>query len=200
MDASTQEFVVTVTKAITPVLTAGLVPLFKPLFDRSIRRRSKAVEALEFISGFLAFDIRSRNRLVVEQTFAAYFRHRYDYDEIVALLSFTNPTKAFTLLKDSRAIVELKPSGSFAFREKFATRANRKKRRIAYFGYYAASVYAALLPVMFSDEVAKQLGFTFVVPLTLWLLTFFSFAIAALSEGTSVRSAENFIEEQSKKT
>ncbi len=198
MDHQTIENLSTVGKLLVPLFTAAVVRLGRTFLDRNEKRKLAARAELEFISGFLAFDIKRRDRLVVEHAFAAHFKHKFDFEELVALLKFKNPTRAFSLLKSSRLVMQILPNGSFGFCDKFSTTSSREHRKWIFGACYFIAFYFGLLPVLFANSFISALGLLAVYPLVLWPICLALLAIESLKYAIAFGCGERLIVEQQK--
>jgi hypothetical protein len=199
MDQQTQEFLMLLfTKVLPPLATAIFIPFAKKFFARSIRRKSKAIEDLEFLSAFLAFGVEKRNRLVVEQAFAGYLKHKFDYEELASVLKFKNPMKGFRLLKASRQAINLEADGAFCFKREYSEGAGRLARMLGNFLLYIVLFYLAAFPLMYVEEGLKELGIAVAIPLIAWVLPMMALAFGALTSANAISAAGKLLEEQQK--
>lgn len=193
------EFVLNVVTGLGPALVA-ILTWFQSNSDRSIRRRSRALDDLEFISSFLAFAPETRSHLVVEQAFAAHLKHHFDFDEVIAVLNLQNPKNAFRLLRNSREVVELDALGRFWFRSNFATEKKRSRRLWMWFLLYFLALYAAVMPLMFVYDAVKASGLGELAPVIFWLLPTLFFAYHALMKGRAISMGIKLVAEKLKST
>jgi hypothetical protein len=95
---------------IFPVVTSIVTFMCKKWIGRMMDRgpsRSKEEETMEFLSRFLAFDIRKRSPIIVEQAFHFALRKSFSYIEILRLLEFQSPSYAIRLYSTARNFFEL---------------------------------------------------------------------------------------------
>ena len=198
MDQQLLENIGYVAKYTLPIVAGLILKLGRTFVEKGPKQKSKALAELEFISGFLAFDIKRRERLVVEHAFAAHFKHRFSFEELVALLKFKNPSKGFSLLKTCRSVINILPDGTFEFRDKFKTSKARTRRKWVNFGLYFVLIYIALLPVLFANVFVASMGLQAVIPLALWPLFLGASAVEVLKNGVTLGCGELLILEQQK--
>lgn len=160
-----------------------------PYTLRKLKQKPKPVEDLEFISGFLAFDISKRPRLLVEQAFSVFLGYALNYDQITHILKLNNPSSAFNLLQKSKGYIELK-GGTFQWAQK------KRSSPRAYTAKYFVLAYIALIPALVVFAEGLSIGIPSLLIISVWTITFWGLAFDSLNKGTAVEAAEKLLEEQ----
>lgn len=173
---------------VLPVIVS-LLGFANAPYTRKLKKRSKAVEELEFLSAFLAFDVSKRPRLIVEQGFSVFWGYTYSYDQILHMLKFNNPSSAFNLYRKTRHYLELK-NGAFDWAKK------KKPSDKFYSVRYFISLYIGLYPAILVFLKNVSLDMDEVILLAVWTLMFSVYALEALSGHEAIESAEKLLKEQ----
>lgn len=191
--------------ALTALKLAGtVIPLIYYLrsnrhFEPITKRRAKEQESLEFISSFLAFDIKKRNRLVVEHAFEIYLRKRLSFEEIDALLQLANPLCAARMFSKAGQYVyfnsETKKFGYRSFVSSEKSRWFYQGANLA--GYFLISILGIFL-FLFSPEIVGTNSPLLYPPLGLVSLALLFLAYLFLEDGISMTTAKRFLEEAAK--
>lgn len=175
----------------TPIAAAVFASIRSKIGERG---KSKNVEQgrLEQLSAFLAFDIKKREKLIVEQQFRTTFGILCEYKEILCMLSGRSPLKALTTMRTARGFVNFNPKEDvFQFKPSYATLKKRTLKKWGYFGAYAILVYAALSPWYFLKQ--SLLPWPSLILLLFPTAIFALMAWATLDHATDISSAERFI-------
>jgi hypothetical protein len=197
--------IVAVLSILTAALRAGERLLSMPDIFRRKERHKPAEEDFEFISTLLSPDFSFKPPLVVEKGIERYFRRRYRYEEIVALLRFKNPTYAFHCLAWGRLLVQLAPNGQFVYKTPRLAQSGYRRGMTALFALlYVGAVAVALSPlfgVSFLLSRADGLfGFFGLLALTAALLALLiPHAFSLLDVAMAYRAAEDLMKEQAKR-
>lgn len=183
-------------RQISQGIATFLSPLIIGLLNEKLKSRikSKNIEQtrLDQLSSFLAFDVTSRSRLIVEQQFRTIFGSLYEYGEILCALRGKSPLKALTLMRAVRHLTVFDHVDQrFVFVENYSTESQRIRRRWLFFVAYVAAVYAAFWPWYFSLSGATH--WSLVTFLLISTIIFLGLAWAALGLATDIRAAERFM-------
>ncbi|MEW5756577.1 MAG: hypothetical protein AB1810_09760 [Pseudomonadota bacterium] len=163
---------------------------------QSLKRRSKDIESLQFIQEQLAFPLRRRHRLPVEQAFSIYFKRRISYDVAVAILRLRNPLTAFKLYFSGRDYLEYnKDSDSFDFKAKFKEQDARQFRKRHFIAWYFVFALSGMYLLMYSADILKVVGIAVLPGLVVLIASMLSLAYVFVDGSASVSAAERFIEE-----
>ena len=183
-----QEILSAVATALAPVILGAIQRRLKE------RARSKDVEQVRLnqLSSFLAFDVRKRDRLIVEQQFRTTFGTLYEYREILCILEGRSPLKALATMRTVRHLVNFDVARLvFDFKASYATAQQRIWKRRLFFTAYAISVYAALGPWYFAER--SLVSSPTVLALLFSTAFFFLMAWAILDLATDISAAERFL-------
>lgn len=169
-------------------------------FEPITKRRAKEQESLEFISSFLAFDIKKRNHLVVEHAFEIYLRKRLSFEEIDALLQVANPLRAVRMFtKVGQYVCFNSASKAFEYRPFVSSEISRKFHQGANLAGYFLFCSLGVLLFLFSPELVGTHSPLLYPPLGLVSLALLFLAYLFLEDGTSMTTAKRFLEEVAKK-
>ncbi|QHE92198.1 hypothetical protein PI93_017505 [Pandoraea fibrosis] len=178
---------------IIPVISTAAIAWRRYSREPKVKRKTRDQQKLDQLSAFLAFDIRHRDRLVVEQQFRIFFSGRIDYLEIVCLLGAKRQLTAFTFLPTARPFVIFNESeGHFAFRNLYSTQTKRRIWKASFFAVYCFLCLAAFLP--WSTLDFERSGWQSVFALSVLCAMSFWAAWGSLTFSADLSIAEKFVD------
>jgi len=188
--AIVSETAIEVAKAITPLLPALIGIYTRTSTGQRVGKAVKEKARYTFISDFIDAGIDGRHPLIVEQAFAAHFGHKFDYEEIVALLQAKNPLRCFSLLKGARKVVTVGPSGRIEYERAFCSERSRYWHKKWYYFLYTLCMYVAVSLVMFASKLFEGATGSSIISLSLLVVFLLIMAFVFLDRAESMKYAE----------
>jgi hypothetical protein len=191
---SNSELIMRMIQAIAYALLSWLAKqYFVQAPSRSVKKRRGAAD-FEFLSSFLAFDVRSRHPIVVEAAFASQMGYRFGYRAITLLLKFPDPSRAFALYKRSGHTLRV-DGGTFRYRPELSDEKKRKRAKSRSNASYFLVFAFGCVPMVFAQELILPHGTWLFGPAVLWLISWASIAIGQLNYSMQIEDAESLMAE-----